>query len=435
MSRPGSTTKAAGSDAASVKMTDLQRVDPEIYDVLRREAQRQEHNLELIASETVVSRAVLQAQGSILTNKYAEGYPGRRYYGGCEVVDIAERLAIDRAKQLFGAEHANVQPHSGSQANMAVYFSQLSPGDTILSMDLTHGGHLTHGSPVNFSGKFFRVIPYGVRQSDERIDYEAMAALARTHRPKMIVVGYSAYPREIDFAPFRRAADEVGAMVMADIAHFAGLVAAGIHPSPVPHAEFVTTTTHKTLRGPRGGMILCREAVAKSLDSSVFPGNQGGPLMHIIAAKAVALKEALAPEFKEYQRQIVRNAKALADGLMRRGFRLVSGGTDNHLMLLDLRNTELTGKVAQETLDRAHITVNRNTVPFETRSPFVTSGVRIGTPAVTSRGMREPEMDVIADCISRALQAVGNTATLASISEDVISLCRRFPIGFDGLAA
>jgi glycine hydroxymethyltransferase len=433
MPRSRSVTKTAG--AAVVKMTDLQRVDPEIYGVLCREAERQEHNLELIASENVVSRAVLQAQGSILTNKYAEGYPGRRYYGGCEVVDVAEQLAIDRAKQLFGAEHANVQPHSGSQANMAVYFSQLSPGDTILSMDLTHGGHLTHGSPVNFSGKFFRVIPYGVRQSDERIDYEAMATLARTHRPKMIVVGYSAYPREIDFAPFRQAADEVGAVVMADIAHFAGLVAAGIHPSPVPHAEFVTTTTHKTLRGPRGGMILCRDAFAKSLNASVFPGNQGGPLMHIIAAKAVALKEALAPEFKEYQRQIVRNAKALADGLTRRGFRLVSGGTDNHLMLLDLRSTELTGKVAQETLDRAHITVNRNTVPFETRSPFVTSGVRIGTPAVTSRGMREPEMDVIADFISRALQALGTDATLASISDDVISLCRKFPIGYDGFAA
>lgn len=409
-------------------MTELERVDPEIYRALRAEAERQEHNLELIASENVVSRAVLEAQGSILTNKYAEGYPGRRYYGGCEFVDVAEELAISRAKQLFGADHVNVQPHSGSQANMAVYFAQLSPGDTILSMDLTHGGHLTHGSPVNFSGKFFRVIPYGVRQADERIDYEAMVELARRHRPKMIVVGYSAYPREIDFAPFRRAADEVGAVVMVDIAHFAGLVAAGIHPSPVPHAEFVTTTTHKTLRGPRGGMVMCREAYAKSLNSSVFPGNQGGPLMHIIAAKAVALKEALSPEFKTYQQQIVRNAKALAAALLAKGFHLVSGGTDNHLMLLDLRQSELTGKVAQETLDRAHITVNKNTVPFETRSPFVTSGVRIGTPAVTTRGMKEAEMEIIADLISRALQSVGNDTVLAAIADDVIALCRKFPI-------
>jgi glycine hydroxymethyltransferase len=413
-------------------MTELERVDPEIYRVLCQEAQRQEENLELIASENVVSAAVLQAQGSILTNKYAEGYPGRRYYGGCEFVDVAEQLAIDRAKLLFGADHVNVQPHSGSQANMAVYFSQLAPGDTILSMDLTHGGHLTHGSPVNFSGKFFRVVPYGVRQSDERIDYEAMAALARQHRPKMIVVGYSAYPREIDFLPFRRVADEIGAVVMVDIAHFAGLVAAGIHPTPVPHAEFVTSTTHKTLRGPRGGVIMCREAFAKSINSSVFPGNQGGPLMHVIAAKAVAFKEALSPEFTAYQQQIVRNAKALAAALTAKGFRLVSGGTDNHLMLVDLRHTEVTGKVAQETLDRAHITVNKNTVPFETRSPFVTSGIRIGTPAVTTRGMKEPEMAVIADCIFRAVQSAGNEAALASIGDDVIALCRRFPIGVSG---
>ncbi|HVM96956.1 MAG TPA: serine hydroxymethyltransferase [Candidatus Acidoferrales bacterium] len=411
-------------------MSELQRVDPEIFAVLRQEAQRQEYNLELIASENVVSRAVLEAQGSILTNKYAEGYPGKRYYGGCEYVDVAEQLAIDRAKQLFGADHVNVQPHSGSQANMAVYFSQLEPGDTILSMDLSHGGHLTHGSPVNFSGKFFKVVPYGVRQSDERLDYDALLDLARKHRPKMIVVGYSAYSRELDFARFRQAADEVGAMVMADIAHFAGLVAAGIHPSPVPHCEFVTTTTHKTLRGPRGGMIMCREAQAKSIGSSVFPGNQGGPLMHVIAAKAVAFKEALQPEFKEYQKQIVRNAKALADGLMKRGFRLVSGGTDNHLMLMDLRNTELTGKIGQETLDKAHITVNKNTVPFETRSPFVTSGIRIGTPAVTTRGMKEAEMDSIADLIHRALQSVGDDTKLRSVADDVVSLCKRFPLGF-----
>ena len=417
-----------GVGRGALPMNELERVDPEIYRVLQQEAERQEHNLELIASENVVSRAVLEAQGSILTNKYAEGYPGKRYYGGCEFVDVAEQLAIDRATALFGADHVNVQPHSGSQANMAVYFSQLSPGDTILSMDLTHGGHLTHGSPVNFSGKFFKVVPYGVRQADERIDYDAMAELARTHRPKMIVVGYSAYPREIDFVPFRRVADEVGAVIMVDIAHFAGLVAAGIHPSPVPHAEFVTTTTHKTLRGPRGGMIMCRAAYAKSIGSSVFPGNQGGPLMHVIAAKAVAFKEALTPEFKTYQQQIVRNAKALAASLEKHGFRLVSGGTDNHLMLLDLRNTELTGKLAQETLDQAHITVNKNTVPFETRSPFVTSGVRIGTPAVTTRGMKEAEMDVIAGLIARALQAVGNDGGLASVADDVMSLCRKFPL-------
>ena len=409
-------------------MTELERVDAEVYRALSQEAQRQEQNLELIASENVVSRAVLEAQGSILTNKYAEGYPGRRYYGGCEFADVVEQLAIDRAKLLFSAEHVNVQPHSGSQANTAVYFSQLAPGDTILSMDLTHGGHLTHGSPVNFSGKFFKVIPYGVRQSDERIDYDAMAELARTHRPKMIVVGYSAYPREVDFRPFRRVADEIGAVVMVDIAHFAGLVAAGIHPSPVPHAEFVTTTTHKTLRGPRGGMIMCREALAKGLNSSVFPGSQGGPLMHVIAAKAVALKEALSPGFKSYQQQIVHNAKALAAALVAKGFRLVSGGTDNHLMLLDLRQSELTGKIAQETLDRAHITVNKNTVPFETRSPFVTSGIRIGTPAVTTRGMKEKEMGFIADCIARALDSVGDDAALASVADDVVSLCRKFPI-------
>jgi glycine hydroxymethyltransferase len=406
----------------------LERVDPAVWRAISAEADRQQTNLELIASENVVSRAVLEAQGSILTNKYAEGYPGRRYYGGCEFVDVVEQLAIDRAKALFGAEHANVQPHSGSQANMAVYFSQLSPGDTILAMDLTHGGHLTHGSPVNFSGKFFKVVSYGVRREDERLDVDAMRELARQHRPKMIVVGYSAYPRTIDFQPFRDAADEVGAQVMADIAHFAGLVAAGIHPSPVPLAEFVTTTTHKTLRGPRGGMILCREADAKSLNSSVFPGNQGGPLMHVIAAKAVALHEAAQPTFRAYQQQIVDNARALAAGLQEKGFRLVSGGTDNHLMLLDLRNTELTGKLAQETLEAAHITVNRNTVPFETRSPFVTSGVRIGTPAVTTRGMKEPEMRAIADLIARALERVGDAKGLASVADDVKALCGKFPI-------
>jgi len=409
-------------------MSFLQKTDPEVFAAIEKETARLEDNLELIASENAVSEAVLEAQGSVMTNKYAEGYPGKRYYGGCEFVDIVEDLAIARAKELFGADHVNVQPHSGSQANMAVYFAQLQPGDTILAMDLTHGGHLTHGSPVNFSGKFFKVVPYGVRRSDERIDYDAMRELARQHRPKMIVVGYSAYPREIDFRPFREAADEVGAVIMVDIAHFAGLVAAGVHPSPVPHAEFVTTTTHKTLRGPRGGMIMCREAFAKSLNSSVFPGNQGGPLMHVIAAKAVALKEALTPEFKDYQRQIVKNAKALAAALMKKGFKLISGGTDNHLMLVDLRQSELTGKVAQETLDKARITVNRNTVPFETRSPFVTSGIRIGTPAVTTRGMKEKEMEAIAELIARALNNVSDDAVLRSVGDDVRGLCRKFPI-------
>lgn len=406
----------------------LSEVDPAVAAAIRRETERQEYNLELIASENVVSEAVLEAQGSILTNKYAEGLPGRRYYGGCEHVDEIERMAIERACTLFGAEGANVQPHSGSQANMAVYFAELTPGDTILAMNLAHGGHLTHGSPVNFSGKFFRVVPYGVRAEDQRLDYDEMLHLARTHRPKMIVVGYSAYPRTIDFAPFRQAADEVGAVVMADIAHFAGLVAAGLHPSPVPHAEYVTTTTHKTLRGPRGGLVLYRKAYEKKLNSSVFPGNQGGPLMHVIAAKAVALGDAMTPEFRDYQRRIVANAKALAEALMRRGFRLVSGGTDNHLMLLDLRDTELSGKVAQETLDRARITVNRNAIPFDPRPPFVTSGVRMGTPAVTTRGMGPAEMEIIADLIDRALQKVGDERALAAIGDEVVELCRRFPI-------
>ena len=406
----------------------LARTDPEVLDAIRKETERQQYNLELIASENIVSEAVLEAQGSILTNKYAEGYPGRRYYGGCEFVDVVESLAMARARQLFGAEHANVQPHSGSQANMAVYFSQLAPGDTILAMNLSHGGHLTHGSPVNFSGKFFKVVAYGVRESDQRLDYEQLAALAREHRPRMIVAGYSAYPRELDFAAFRAVADEVGALLVTDMAHFAGLVAAGIHPSPVPFSDFVSSTTHKTLRGPRGGFILCPERHAKSLNSSVFPGNQGGPLMHVIAAKAVAFKEALAPEFEAYQRQTVANAKALAAALMVRGFRLLTGGTDVHLMMLDLRGTELTGKVAEETLDRARITVNKNTVPFDTRSPMVTSGVRIGTPTVTSRGMREPEMAVIADLIARALGHVGDAKALATLGDEVADLCRRFPI-------
>jgi len=409
-------------------MTALECTDPAVAAAIRRETERQQWNLELIASENIVSEAVLEAQGSVLTNKYAEGYPGKRYYGGCEFVDEVEVLAIDRAKALFGAQAANVQPHSGSQANMCVYFSQLAVGDTILAMNLTHGGHLTHGNPVNFSGKFFRVVPYGVRESDGRIDLDQVRDLARRERPKMIVVGHSAYPRAIDFAPFRAIADEVGATVFADMAHFAGLVAADLHPSPVPHCEFVTTTTHKTLRGPRGGMILFREAYEKSINGAVFPGNQGGPLMHVIAAKAVALKEAATPEFRAYQRQIVANAKALADALLGRGFHLASGGTDNHLMLLDLRGTEISGKLAQETLDKARITVNKNTVPFDPRSPFVTSGVRIGTPAVTSRGMKELEMAVIAELLQRGLQHVGDDAALARLGDEVRDLCGRFPI-------
>ena len=408
--------------------SELARCDPQVFDAIRHEAQRQEDNLELIASENVVSEAVLEAQGSVLTNKYAEGYPGKRYYGGCDHVDVVERLAIERAKAVFGAEHANVQPHSGAQANMAAYFSRLDPGDAILSMNLSHGGHLTHGSPVNFSGKFFEVVPYGVREDDQRLDYAEVADLARRHRPKLIVAGHSAYPRQIDAAPFREIADEVGALLMVDMAHYAGLVAADLHPSPVPHADLVTTTTHKTLRGPRGGMILCRAAFAKSVDSSVFPGHQGGPLMHVIAAKAVALKEAATPAFKDYQRRIVANARALAAGLLRRGFTLVSGGTDNHLLLLDLRETELTGKAAQETLDQARITVNKNAIPFDPRSPFVTSGVRIGTPAVTSRGMGAAEMDRIAELIARALARIGDARGLAAVGDEVRALCRQFPV-------
>ena len=408
--------------------SELARCDPQVFDAIRHEAQRQEDNLELIASENVVSEAVLEAQGSVLTNKYAEGYPGKRYYGGCDHVDVVERLAIERAKAVFGAEHANVQPHSGAQANMAAYFSRLGPGDSILSMNLSHGGHLTHGSPVNFSGKFFEVVPYGVREDDQRLDYAEVADLARRHRPKLIVAGHSAYPRQIDAAPFREIADEVGALLMVDMAHYAGLVAADLHPSPVPHADLVTTTTHKTLRGPRGGMILCRAAFAKSVDSSVFPGHQGGPLMHVIAAKAVALKEAATSAFKDYQRRIVANAQALAAGLLRRGFTLVSGGTDNHLLLLDLRETELTGKAAQETLDQARITVNKNAIPFDPRSPFVTSGVRIGTPAVTSRGMGTAEMDRIAELIARALARIGDARGLAAVGDEVRDLCRQFPV-------
>jgi glycine hydroxymethyltransferase len=406
----------------------LESFDPEVASAIRRETERQEYNLELIASENFVSEAVLEAQGSVLTNKYAEGYPGKRYYGGCHQVDVIEQLAIDRAKELFGAEHANVQPHSGSQANMAVYFAVCKPGDTILGMNLAHGGHLTHGSPVNFSGKLFNIVPYGVSQGTETIDYDEVERLAVEHKPKMIVVGASAYPRIIDFPAFRKIADKVGAVVMVDMAHFAGLVAAGVHPSPVPYAEFVTTTTHKTLRGPRGGMILCREEFAKTLNSQIFPGIQGGPLMHAIAAKAVAFKEALQPEFKLYQQQIVKNAKALSEALMAKGFKLTSNGTDNHLMLINFTGTDITGKAAEEALDKAGITVNKNTVPFETRSPFVTSGIRVGTPAATTHGLKEPEMLQVAAFIADAVANIGNDDQLLRIKGEVNLLMKRFPL-------
>jgi len=409
-------------------MSLLQEVDPEVARAIRQETDRQAMTLELIASENFVSEAVLEAQGSVLTNKYAEGLPGKRYYGGCGYVDVVENLAIERARALFGADAANVQPHSGAQANMAVYFAALQPGDTYLGMNLSHGGHLTHGSPVNFSGRFYKVIPYGVRESDQRIDYDEVRALALAHRPKMIVVGASAYPRQIDFARFRAIADEAGAMVMADIAHYAGLVVAGLFPNPVPHCEFVTTTTHKTLRGPRGGMILTREAHAKAINAMVFPGIQGGPLMHVIAAKAVAFREAQAPAFRQYQAQILKNAAALASVLTGRGWSLVSGGTDTHLMLLDLRKTDLTGKVAEEALDRAGITVNKNTVPFETRSPFVTSGIRIGTPAVTTRGMKENEMAQIGDLIADVLDRPDDAGVIDRVRVAVGELCAAFPL-------
>jgi len=409
-------------------MSKLADVDPEIAKALRAEAQRQHRNLELIASENFVSAAVLEAVGSVLTNKYAEGYPGRRYYGGCEIVDVVEELAISRAKELFGAEHANVQPHSGAQANMAVYFTLLKPGDTVLGPNLSHGGHLTAGSPVNYSGKFYTIVAYGVRKDTERIDLDQVRDLARQHRPKMIIAGGSAFPRAIDFAPFRDIAREVGAALMADIAHPAGLVAAGLHPSPIGIADFVTTTTHKTLRGPRGGMVLCRAEHAQALDKTVMPGVQGGPLMHVIAGKAVAFHEASTPAWREYQKQIVKNASTLAAGLLERGYRLVSGGTDTHLMLMDLTSRGITGKDAQEALDRAWITVNKNTVPFETKSPMVTSGVRVGTPAVTSRGMREAEMKEIARLIDRVLSNLGSSAVEATVRGEVQELTSRFPL-------
>jgi glycine hydroxymethyltransferase len=402
--------------------------DPEVARAIELEEGRQESKIELIASENFVSRAVMAAQGSVLTNKYAEGYPGKRYYGGCEYVDIVEDLARDRVKKIFGAEHANVQPHSGAQANTAVYFAMLQPGDTVLGMNLSHGGHLTHGSPVNISGVYFNFVEYGVDKESEQINYDTLRDLALQHKPKMIVGGASAYPRQIDFKKISEIAAEVGAYVMIDMAHIAGLVAAGLHSNPVPYAHFVTSTTHKTLRGPRGGIILCKEEFAQKVDKAIFPGIQGGPLMHVIAAKAVAFGEALQPEFKEYQKQIINNAQALAKGFIDKGFRLVSGGTDNHLVLLDMRSKSLTGKVAEKILDDVGITVNKNTIPFDPESPFVTSGVRIGSPAVTSRGMKEPEMEKITEAINLAVTAGDNSAQLKKAQAIVAELCGQFPL-------
>jgi glycine hydroxymethyltransferase len=406
----------------------LAETDPEIATAIRNELHRQNSGLELIASENFVSLAVLEAAGSVMTNKYAEGYPGKRYYGGCEFVDVAERAAIARATALFGAEHANVQPHSGAQANMAVYLTLLKPGDTVLGMNLAHGGHLTHGHPLNFSGKLYTIVPYGVRQEDERIDYDELGRLADEHNPKMIIVGASAYPRVIEFARIRAIADRVGAPMFTDMAHIAGLVAAGVHPSPIPHSDFVSTTTHKTLRGPRGGLVLCREQYAKDLDRTMFPGVQGGPLMHIIAAKAVCLKEAAEPAFADYQRRIVANAKALAAALSAAGFRLVSGGTDNHLMLVDVFSKGITGKVAEAALGKAGITVNKNAIPFDKNPPMVASGIRVGTPAVTTRGMGERDMETIADYMTRALKTPEDDGALAMVRNEVETLCRKFPL-------
>ena len=408
--------------------SEVKRVDPELYDSMEKELNRQKGNIELIASENIVSEAVMQAMGSHLTNKYAEGYPSKRYYGGCEFVDITENLARERAKQLFGAEHANVQPHSGAQANTAVYFAMLEPGDTILGMSLAHGGHLTHGSPVNISGKYFHVVPYGVNKETETIDYDALEELAQKEKPKMIVAGASAYPRALDFKKFAEIAKKVGAYLMVDMAHIAGLVAAGLHQNPVPYADFVTTTTHKTLRGPRGGLILCREEYAKQIDKAIFPGTQGGPLMHTIAAKAVSFKEALSDDFKVYQQQIIKNAAALADQLKKNGFRLVSGGTDNHLMLVDVYEKGITGKEAENLLDLAHITVNKNTIPNETLSPFIASGIRIGTPAITSRGFKEEQCRKVADLISELLTAENKQDAVQSVLGKVSALCNEFPI-------
>jgi len=406
----------------------LSEADPEIARLVREETRRQADGLELIASENFVSPAVMEATGSALTNKYAEGYPGKRYYGGCEVVDQVEQLAIDRAKRLFGADHANVQPHSGSQANMAAYFALAQPGDTLLAMSLNFGGHLTHGSPVNFSGRLFKIVPYGLRQSDETIDIDEVRRLAREHKPRVLVVGASAYPRILHFDRFAEIAREVGAAMLVDMAHIAGLVAAGLHPNPVPHADIVTTTTHKTLRGPRSGLILCREAHAKAVNSQIFPGIQGGPLEHVVAAKAVAFHEALQPSFRVYQQQILDNAKALAEGLVAAGLRLVSGGTDNHLMLVDLRPKKLNGKIAEEALGKAGITVNKNMIPWDPEKPFVTSGIRVGTPALTTRGMGTGEMRQVASLIGRVLDAPADDAALARVKGEVLELTRRFPL-------
>lgn len=410
-------------------LKNLDVVDTEIQEAINKELSRQRDKLEMIASENIVSKAVMQAQGSVLTNKYAEGYPGKRYYGGCEYVDVVEQLAIDRAKKLFGAEYANVQPHSGAQANTAVYFALLQPGDTILGMNLTDGGHLTHGSPVNISGKYFKIIPYGVDKETERIDYDELERLAKEHQPKLIVGGASAYSRVIDFERMAQIAKSVGAYLMIDMAHIAGLVAAGLHPSPVPYADVVTTTTHKTLRGPRGGLILCRDAeFGKQFNKAIFPGIQGGPLMHVVAAKAVAFKEALSDEFKVYQQQVLDNAKALADELVKKGFRIVSGGTDNHLMLVDLRSKNITGKEAQFLLDEIGITANRNTIPFEPLSPFVTSGIRLGTPALTTRGLKEEDIREVADIIADVIENREDSAVIEAAKAKVQAICKKFPL-------
>ena len=409
-------------------MSVLEKIDPEIAAIIRSETERQEWKLELIASENYVSDAVMEAMGSVLTNKYAEGLPGRRYYGGCEYVDVAEDLARDRAKKLFGADAVNVQPHSGAQANMAVFFAAVKPGDTVMGMNLAHGGHLTHGSGVNFSGRLYNIVPYGVTEDTNVIDYDEVRKLALENNPKLIIVGWSAYPRDIDFKKFREIADECGALLMADIAHPSGLVVAGLYSDPVPHCDFVTTTTHKTLRGPRGGMVMMKEEHAKVINSRVFPGTQGGPLMHVIAAKAVAFHEALQPEFIEYQKQIVKNAKRMGEKLMDSGFKLVSGGTDNHLVLVDLRDTDITGNVAEDTLDKAGITVNKNAVPFDPQPPAVTSGIRIGTPAITTRGLKENEMDIVAGWITEAFENRDNDQVLARIKNEVKELCSSFPV-------
>lgn len=409
-----------------IDLTTIKNADKEVYEAMNLELSRQRNNIELIASENFVSPAVMAAVGSHLTNKYAEGLPGKRYYGGCQYVDIVENLAIERCKQLFGCDHANVQPHSGAQANTAVYFALLTPGDTILGMNLSHGGHLTHGSPVNISGKYFKIVPYGVSKEDERIDYAELEKLAIENKPKMIVAGASAYPRIIDFPRLREIADKVGAYLMVDIAHIAGLVAAGLHPSPVPYADIVTTTTHKTLRGPRGGVIMCKEQYAKAIDKAVFPGMQGGPLMHVIAGKAVAFKEALSPEFKEYQKQVVKNAAAMADEFTKCGVRLVSGGTDNHLMLVDLRDKNMTGKELEKMLDEVNITVNKNTIPFEETSPFITSGIRIGTPSITSRGFKEEDARQIARLISKIIAE--KEGAFDYVRAEVKKLCEKYPL-------